>query len=283
MKTLKEALELERIELNLFRGFTVRADEPRIFGGQVIAQSLLAAYQTVEGRLCHSLHAYFIRPGDPTTPILFEVDRARDGGSFTTRRVTAVQHGRQIFNLAASFQASETGPEHQAAMPQVADADTLDPDQEFQLGPDVPELLQRLAEERLGRTSSIEIRSVHPPRPGFTTLKRAPTQQVWMRPREPLPDDPIWHQVILAYASDMALLSTSVQPHGLTWDQVFNASLDHGLWFHAPVRFDDWMLYDMDSPSARGGRCFNRGALYSRDGVLVASTAQEGLLRMRKP
>lgn len=280
MKTLKESLDLERIELDLFRGFTADTDAPRIFGGQVIAQALLAAYQTVDQRLCHSLHAYFIHPGDPKIPILFEVDRARDGGSFTTRRVTAVQHGRQIFNLAASFHVVEQGPEHQSPMPAVSSGpeallesqaalDAMRPPHERSLIR-IPSILAPLEMCRLDR-----------PAPGFTEQDRAPEQKIWMRAREPIPADPIWHQVVLAYASDIALLATSLRPHGITLDKVFSASLDHAIWFHRPLDFNAWHLYALDSPSASGARGFNRGEVFSRDGVLVASMAQEGLLRIR--
>jgi acyl-CoA thioesterase II len=283
MNTLKDSLELERIDLNLFRGFTPAMKEmPRIYGGQVIAQSLLAAYHTVEGRMCHSLHAYFIHPGDPQIPILFEVDRARDGGSFTTRRVIAIQNGRQIFNLAASFQTEEAGFEHQSAMPAAPDPESLRDDVEMEaellaLAPD-----DEKAARRRGPGGPLEMRSVEPPRAGFVALPRPPLQRIWMRAAEPLPADPVWHHVILAYASDMALLGTSMRPHPFTWERIMNASLDHAIWFHRPFDFNGWHLYDMDSPSVSGARGFNRGAMYSRDGVLVASVAQEGLLRIRK-
>jgi acyl-CoA thioesterase-2 len=283
MNTLTDSLELERLDLNLFRGFTPASPgTQRIFGGQVIAQSLLAACRTVEGRTCHSLHAYFIHPGDPNVPVLFEVDRARDGGSFTTRRVIAVQHGRQIFNLAASFQADEAGFEHQSPMPAAPQPETLRDDAEM-----AAEFLALASDDekaarRRGPGGPVEMRSVEPPRPGFSNVARPPQQRIWVRATETLPADPIWGQVVLAYASDMALLGTAVRPHAATWDKVMNASLDHAIWFHRPFDFNAWHLYDMDSPSASGARGFNRGAIYSREGVLVASVAQEGLLRIRR-
>lgn len=282
-KTLKDWLDLERLDLNLFRGFTANKDAERIFGGQVIAQSLLAAYRTVENRLCHSLHAYFIHPGDPRVPIIFEVDRARDGGSFTTRRVIAVQGGRQIFNLAASFHVEEKGFEHQSEAPKVPGPELLRDD--FEMEAEVLDMLtppdEKAAQQR-GPDAQLEMRSVDPPRPGFAALSRPPFQQIWTRAREPLPDDQIWHHVVLAYASDMTLLGTAVRPHNVTWDMVMNASLDHAIWFHRPFNFNAWLLYDMDSPSASNARGFNRGAFFTQDGTLVASVAQEGLLRMKR-
>ncbi|RAK57239.1 acyl-CoA thioesterase II [Phenylobacterium deserti] len=279
---LVETLKLERIEVNLFRGDTPDKDRGRIFGGQVIAQSLLAAYETVEERICHSLHCYFIRPGDPRVPIVFEVDRARDGGSFTTRRVIAVQHGQQIFNLAASFQAPEDGLEHQTAMPANPDPQTLEDDlvRRKEAMKDAPEAARRWLEA----PQPIEIRSVDL-RMGATPPAAEAEQQVWFRARAPIGDDPRMHQVILAYASDMSLLGTALRPHGVGFEhrQLQAASLDHAMWFHKPFNFNDWLLYAQDSPSASGGRGFARGAIYDQSGVLVASTAQEGLIRMRKP
>lgn len=267
MQTLVEMLALERIDRDLYRGITPAGAGPRIFGGQVIAQCLLAAYETVEGRACHSLHAYFIHPGDPAIPILFEVDRARDGGSFTTRRVTAVQDGRQIFNLAASFHAEQDGFEHQAPMPAVAAPD--------------PEALGD--DDTRGRRVGIDLRTVDLPRAGMAPLVRPPRQQVWTRSNQPLPPDLRYHQAVLAYASDFPLLGTSVLPHGVTWAMpgMQNASLDHAIWFHRPFDFNGWHLYDMDSPSASGTRGFNRGSIFGRDGTLVASTAQEAMIRIR--
>jgi len=283
-KALPESLALERLETNLFRGFNAQDSGPRIFGGQVIAQSLLAAYATVDERICHSLHCYFIRPGDPNTPIIFEVDRSRDGGTFTTRRVIAVQHGKQIFNLAASFQAPEDGFEHQAPMPASPDPETLPNETELQkqVMADIPEAMRKWAE----RPRPIEMRPVDG---GFFYMgknppPRDPENQVWFRARDPIGDDVRMQQVILAYASDMSLLSVAMRPHGVHWQTrgLQSASLDHAMWFHKPTNFNDWHLYAQDSPSASGGRGFIRGAIYSQSGELVASVAQEGLVRMRK-
>ncbi len=280
---LVETLALERIEVNLFRGVSPEDGPGRIFGGQVIAQSLLAAYETVEDRICHSLHCYFIRPGDPRIPILFEVDRSRDGGSFTTRRVIAVQNGKQIFNLAASFQVAEEGFEHQAPMPDVpgpesyaAEADA----QKAKMLENASEEMRRMMNrprpiEMLGRDSYGFGRK---PKPGEAK------SDTWMRAVAPIGDEARMHQVILAYASDMNLLSTAMRPHGVAWQTpgLQSASLDHAMWFHKPSNFNDWHLYTQDSPSASGGRGFVRGAIYDAQGELVASVAQEGLMRLKK-
>lgn len=279
-ENLVETLALEPIEVNLFRGMTSGRDGVRIFGGHVIAQALMAAYETVENRICHSLHCYFIRPGDPAIPILYDVDRARDGSSFTTRRVRAIQHGQQIFNLAASFQVVEGGMDHQMPMPDVEPPDRL-PDafeQYRALLKTSPELAQRLAE----RPRPIEQRPVNPRTPGE---KSPPISNIWMRARSEIGSDQHLHQAILAYASDMGLLDTSMRPHGVTWSTpgLQLASLDHAIWFHRPCNFNDWHLFAQDSPSASGARGFTRGEVFSIDGVLVASIAQEGLIRLRRP
>jgi acyl-CoA thioesterase-2 len=283
-QTLVETLQLERLEVNLFRGTTPDEESrERIYGGQVIAQSLLAAYETVEGRVCHSLHCYFIRPGDPTVPIVFEVDRARDGGSFTTRRVIAVQHGQQIFNLAASFQTEEQGFEHQSDMPDAPPPEAVEDDIEAQrraLKDAPPE-----ARAWVDRPQPIEMRTVGGRFDVARPEPRAPRQQVWFRARDPIGADPYMHQVILAYASDMSLLGTAVRPHGVSWRTpgFQSASLDHAMWFHRPTDFNEWHLYEQVSPSASGGRGFNLGYIYrASDGALVASCAQEGLMRMRR-
>jgi acyl-CoA thioesterase-2 len=284
-ETLVETLRLERLEVNLFRGFTPDEERARqrIYGGQVIAQSLLAAYETVEERICHSLHCYFIRPGDPSIPIVFEVDRSRDGGSFTTRRVIAVQKGQQIFNLAASFQVTEQGYEHQAPMPDAPGWDAVEDDSEVR---------RRLAAEGppeeqdwIDQAQPIEMRTVGGRFDTATPQPREPRQQVWFRARHPIGPDPYMHQVILAYASDMSLLGTAVRPHGVSWRTpgFQSASLDHAMWFHRPTDFNEWHLYEQVSPSASGGRGFNLGYIYrASDGALVASCAQEGLMRMRR-
>ncbi|MDP3591569.1 acyl-CoA thioesterase II [Phenylobacterium sp.] len=280
---LVETLALERIEVNLFRGVSPEDGPGRIFGGQVIAQSLLAAYETVEDRICHSLHCYFIRPGDPRIPILFEVDRSRDGGTFTTRRVIAVQNGKQIFNLAASFQVAEEGFEHQAPMPDVPGPETYAAEADAQKA----KMLENASEEMrrmMNRPRPIEMLGRdnygfgRKPKPG------EPKSDTWMRAVAPIGDEARMHQVILAYASDMNLLSTAMRPHGVAWQTpgLQSASLDHAMWFHKPSNFNDWHLYTQDSPSASGGRGFVRGAIYDAKGELVASVAQEGLMRLKK-
>ncbi|MGA0605829.1 acyl-CoA thioesterase [Phenylobacterium sp. VNQ135] len=280
-ETLVETLQLERIEENLFRGTSPDTSPGRIFGGQVIAQSLLAAYETVEARLCHSLHCYFIRPGDPTVPIVFEVDRSRDGGSFTTRRVVAIQRGKQIFNLAASFKDPEEGFRHQAERPAGPHWSELRDQHEVlrELMKDAPEQAKRW----LSRPMPIEMRSKDA-RTYWMEGPKEPTSQNWFRCRTPIGDDPRMHQVILAYASDMNLLSTAMRPHQVHWQTpgFQSASLDHAMWFHAPTNFNDWHLYAHDSPSASDGRGLIRGAIYAEDGTLIASVAQEGLMRMRE-
>ena len=280
---LTETLALERIEVNTFRGVSPEDGPGRIFGGQVIAQSLLAAYETVEERICHSLHCYFIRPGDPRIPILFEVDRSRDGGTFTTRRVIAVQNGKQIFNLAASFQTPEDGFEHQAPMPAVRSADDMAAEAEAHK----KAVLDGMSEEMrrmMNRPRPIEM--VGRDNYGFGRKPKPsePKSDTWMRAVAPIGDDARMHQVILAYASDMNLLSTAMRPHGVAWQTpgLQSASLDHAMWFHKASNFNDWHLYTQDSPSASGGRGFVRGAIYGQDGTLVASVAQEGLMRLKK-
>jgi acyl-CoA thioesterase-2 len=280
-------LELERIEENIFRGESRDIGSAQVFGGQVVGQALAAAAHTVEGRLAHSLHAYFLRRGDMQAPIVYEVDRARDGGSFSVRRVVAIQHGRPILNLAASFQRDEDGIEHQATMPAVEGPEGL---LDVTQVPDailarIPEKMRRF----LTHKRPFEFRPVRPvdfANPG----KHEPVKHVWIRSVDALPDDIGLHQNLLAYVSDYELLGTATLPHGLPFasGMVQMASLDHALWFHRPCRVDDWLLYSMDSPNASGARGLSRGQLYSRDGVLVASTAQEGLVRLldaerRKP
>ncbi len=279
-ETLTETLKLERLEVNLFRGTTPQTRMDRIYGGQVIAQSLLAAYETVEGRACHSLHAYFIRPGDPSVPIVFEVDRARDGGSFTTRRVIAVQHGQQIFNLAASFQVEEEGFQHQTPVPEHPHWRGL---------PDTAAL--KLLEEKHGVQHVSGAEKVQKPidlrwvDANLDDSLKPPEGQIWFKARDPIAPGSHMHQVILAYASDMALLPTALRPHPVSWRTpgFMGASLDHAMWFHRPLNFNNWHLYTQDSPAAGGGRGFTRGAVYDEAGVLVASVAQEGLIRMRRP
>lgn len=274
-----DLLDLETIEENIFRGASPKDRQQRVFGGQVLGQALSAAGRTVEGRRCHSLHAYFLRAGDPKAPILYEVDRSRDGASFSSRRVVAIQHGRQIFNLAASFQVDEAGYDHQFDMPAAPPPEELLDERELRLR----EIDRIPAEARdwILRPQPIEIRPVEP-LPMFGRGKRAPLDNVWIRASGPLPDDACVHQAVLAYASDMTLLDTALLPHGVDWHSgIQMASLDHAMWFHRPFRMDDWLLYAQDSPSASGARGFNRGSIFARDGKLVATVAQEGLMRPR--
>ncbi len=276
-----DLLDLEKIEENIFRGISPKDRVQRVFGGQVLGQALVAAARTVEGRLCHSLHAYFLRAGDPKVPILYEVDRSRDGASFTSRWVVAIQHGRPIFTLEASFQRDEPGYEHAFERPQAPDPESLPDDAELRA-----KIADRLPEELRAwalRPRPIETRSVDP-RDYIEPAKRPPHDMHWIRATGKLPDDPALHQCVLAFASDMSIIETGLLPHGIGWfdKKVQLASLDHAMWFHRPFRVDEWLLYVQDSPAAFGARGFNRGTIFTRDGVLVASVAQEGLMRPRK-
>jgi acyl-CoA thioesterase-2 len=276
VESLLETLDLEQLERNLYRGRSPQVGWQRVFGGQVIGQSLIAATRTVEaGRAAHSLHAYFMREGDPAVPIIYEVDRIRDGKSFSTRRVVAIQHGAAIFSMNASFQVEEIGLEHQIEMPQVPLPEQLPSETELQAA---PESVKRYWE----RPRPIEIRPLDL-RHFFSREKLPPQQTVWVRATGSLPDDPVVHRAVLAYASDMTLLDTALFAHGrMIFDPDLQAaSLDHAMWFHRPFRADEWLLYAEDSPSASGARGFTRGNLFSRDGKLVASVAQEGLIRVR--
>ena len=276
-------LDLEKIEENIFRGVSPPERVQRVFGGQVLSQALVAATRTVDAsRPCHSFHAYFLRPGDPRVPILYEVDRSRDGGSFTSRRVVAIQHGAQIFTLAASFQPLETGFDHQSQMPVVPEPESLEDDQQVLLrNPELkPEMREWVARERPFETRSVLGRG--PFGASGDRPARAPIDHIWLKTRGPLPDGADIHRALLAFVSDMSLLDTALLPHGMSiFSNVQVASLDHVLWFHRPFRADEWLLYVQDSPSASGARGFSRGAVYSRDGRLVASVAQEGLIRPR--
>lgn len=278
--SLLSLLDLEPLEHNLFRGRSPQSSWQRVFGGQVIGQALVAAARTVEGRLAHSLHAYFMRPGDPKVPIIYEVDRIRDGKSFNTRRVVAIQHGEAIFSMSVSFQIDESGLDHQITMPDVPMPETLPSEADLKalfLG-SAPPVVRRYWE----RERPIEIRPVDL-RHYVSREPLEPVQRVWVKATHPLPEDPEIHRCVLAYASDMTLLDTALFPHGRTlFDPDLQvASLDHALWFHRPFRADEWLLYSMDSPSTSGARGLTRGSLFSRDGTLVASVAQEGLLRIR--
>ena len=280
IETLLSILDLEPLEHNLFRGLSPQVGWQRVFGGQVIGQALVAAARTVEGRAAHSLHAYFMRPGDPTVPIIYEVDRIRDGKSFATRRVVAIQHGQAIFSMSASFQVEEAGLDHQLPMPIVPPPEELPSETELKalFLESAPEPVRRYWE----RERALELRPVDL-RHYVSREPLAPVQQVWIRATGPLPDDPQIHRSVLAYASDMTLLDTALFAHGRSiFDRDLQvASLDHALWFHRPFRVDEWLLYSEDSPSTSGARGFSRGNLFSRDGKLIASVAQEGLVRLR--
>ena len=275
VEDLVALLDLEPIEVNIFRGAQPRDENPllqRVFGGQVAGQALVAAARTAEPeRSIHSLHAYFLRPGDMNVPILYEVDRVRDGRSFTTRRVVAIQHGKTIFNMSVSFQVPEEGYEHQAPMPDVPGPDEL---LTFQ------ERLQAGGLEWTGKGRPIDLRHVEDP-VYINRQEGRTTQHVWFRAAGTLPDDPILHTCIVTYASDMTLLDTSLLPHGKTFGDgtLQMASLDHAMWFHRPFRADEWLLYAQSTPSASGGRGLAQGSIYTADGQLAVSVVQEGLIR----
>jgi acyl-CoA thioesterase-2 len=279
---LLEVLDLERIEVNLFRGLSPQNGWQRVYGGQVLGQALVAAGRTVdEPRAAHSLHGYFLLAGDPAHPIIYEVERIRDGGSFTTRRVKAIQHGRAIFAMSVSFQKDEDGYEHATAMPDVPPPEELPSAAER-----VAELIDALPESMRNywqRENPIELRPVDVTR-YLSREPHPPAQNIWLKANGRLPDDTRLHQCVLAYASDFTLLDTALIAHGkLLFDpDIQLASLDHALWFHRPFRADDWVLYAQDSPNASGARGFCRGSFYTRDGRLIASTAQEGLIRKRQ-
>ncbi|MGI9329916.1 MAG: acyl-CoA thioesterase [Gammaproteobacteria bacterium] len=277
---LVSVLDLETIEANIFRGPSRDIGSPQVFGGQVLGQALIAASRTVEERSVHSLHAYFLRRGDVNAPIVYEVDRARDGGSFSNRRVVAIQHGRQIFNLAASFHISEPGFEHAMQAPDVPGPEGL---------PEVMKVwaarldnLPRRVREFLGNQRPFHVRIVEENHEGADGMQ--PVKHVWMKAVDQLPDDPQLHQAMLAYISDYELLGTATLPHGeerVLRGELQMASLDHAMWFHRPCRVDEWLLFSFDSPSAGGARGLARGQVFTQDGQLVLSTAQEGLIRQR--
>ena len=284
---LQGLLRLEQLEVNLFRGESRDIGSPQVFGGQVLGQALAAASATIEGRVVHSLHAYFLRRGDFNAPIVYQVDRSRDGGSFSTRRVLAIQHGAQIFSMSCSFQVPETGLDHQIAMPQVP------PPEELADTARVPEaLLARLPEDRrrvLEKPRPFVFREV--PREAVAEGpggRASPSRRVWLKAVAPLPDDPALHRSLLAYVSDYNLLDTATIPHGYRYHyeqmprKLVIASIDHAVWFHRDLRVDDWLLYDVYSPNASGSRGFARASVFARDGRLVASTAQEGLVRVAR-
>ena len=272
---LLRILQLEPIELDMFRGHTPPEERRRIYGGQVVAQALTAAYRTIEGRVCSSMHAYFIRPGDPKIPILYVVERDRDGRSFSVRRVVAIQNGAQIFNLAATFQTPEEGLEHQLEMPDLPGPDGLLNEEQLRARPDAAQPL--FVDGR-----PIEVRPIDP-RPRGDRSPHPARLNVWFHARQSLGDDIAVNQCALAYASDMTLMDASLHPHPVDWEsgELQAASLDHALWFHRHSDFAQWHLFVQDSPSASGGRGFNRGSIFNQQGVLIASAAQEALIRVR--
>jgi acyl-CoA thioesterase-2 len=278
---LLRLLDLEPLELNLFRGQSRDLGGKAVFGGQVIGQALVAATRTVEGRGPHSLHAYFLRPGDMARPIVYEVDRVRDGKSFSARRVQAIQGGEVLLSMICSFQVPEPGFEHQAPMPEVPPPDSLRPQRDLvkewlAAVPQVPSRIRDAFERRI----AVEFRPVEPRNPLLPSVD-APRQNYWVRASGPLPDAPLLHACVLAYASDFSLLSTALRPHGVSWltPGLAVASIDHAIWFHRPFRIDDWLLYAMDSPTAQGGRGLSRGQFFDRAGRLVVSVTQENLMR----
>lgn len=277
--SLLHILDLEQLEHNLFRGRSIHVELKRIYGGQVIAQALKAAMGTVEeDRSIHSLHSYFLRPGDPTVPVIYDVERIRDGGSFTTRRVVAIQHGRPIFSMSASFQIREESFDHQFEMPKVAMPEDLPSEEELKTKymAHAPSHIRRYWE----RERPVEIRPVDLSI-FMSREKSEPQQYAWIKTFTKLPDDQKTHDCVLAFSSDLILLQTAMLPHATSVfsKDVQAASLDHSIWFHREFRADEWLLYSVDSPSASGARGFSRGSFYNRKGQLVASTAQEGLIR----
>ena len=275
-------LRLERIENNIFRGVSRDIGSPQVFGGQVLGQALSAAQHTVEGRIAHSLHAYFLRRGDMDAPIIYDVDRARDGGSFSNRRVVAIQHGRPILNMAASFQKPEEGLSHQETMPDVPPPDGLK--DLTHLAADVLDRIPVKLRRFMIDQRPFEFRLVE--QPDFDEpRKRPPVRHVWIRAVDAIPDGLALHQNLLAYVSDFELLATATLPHALSFTRgnVILASLDHALWFHREFRVDEWLLYAMESPNASGTRGYARGRFFAQDGTLVASTTQEGLIRVVDP
>nr|MBP7229595.1 acyl-CoA thioesterase II [Moraxellaceae bacterium] len=277
MQEVLDLLDLEAIEANLFRGSSLNIVGKNVFGGQVLAQALMAAGRTTDGRLANSMHGYFLRAGDTTAPIVYQVDRVRDGKSFSTRMVKAIQHGETIFIMSASFAVMEEGLEHQAEMPVVDGPDGILSETELRqkVAPMIPEKIRDV----FARERPIEIRPINPVNP-FAPVKQEAKRFHWMRAQTRLPDDPFLHQCILAFASDYALMGTAMLPHGVSFMQnnLQAASIDHAMWFHRPFRMDEWLLYEMDAPNSASSRGLNRGLIYAQDGRQVASTAQEGLV-----
>ena len=280
---LLSLLELEPLEVNIYRGTNRDLGTGRVFGGQVFAQALVAARRTVdEPREANSVHGYFLREGDLKAPIVYFVDRPRDGGSFTSRRVSAIQHGETIFHLSASFHKTEGGLEHQARMPEVPPPEQLEPELDLlrARADQIPDHLRTV----LTQDRPLDLRAVRPIDP-LNHEPGEPLRQVWFKTVSALPDEPILHQAILAYASDYGFLPTALLPHEVSYrdPRLMIASLDHSLWMHRPFRADEWLLYTNDSPSAAGARAFVHGSVFTRDGSLVATVAQEGLIRIREP
>jgi acyl-CoA thioesterase II len=275
LEFLVHLLDLETIEVNVYRGINPKEERQRTFGGQVAAQALMAAGRTVERGRVHSLHSYFLRPGDPTTPILYEVDRIRDGRSFTTRRVVAIQHGRAIYNMQASFHSDEVSIEHQIEMPVVPGPEEIRPLSEI-LKSDFAGV-----DEWFMRHHPIDQRYIGEV-PWSPDRNKDPHQRLWIRADGTLPDDPLLHACVVTYASDMSLMDSILKPHSINWEDgsFMGASLDHCMWFHHDLRADEWLLYDAESPIAFGGRGLARGFLFSRDGQLKVSMVQEGLTRL---
>jgi acyl-CoA thioesterase-2 len=282
LDALLATLDLERLEDNLFLGARGNEGWQRVFGGQVLGQALMAAARTVDAdRSVHSLHGYFLLAGDPSRPIVYDVERIRDGGSFTTRRVKAIQHGRPIFSMSSSFHKAEPGFDHQSEMPQVPPPEELANPKDLIAG--LIDALPQSMRSYWSRERPIDMRVVDVSR-YLTRDKKVPLQHIWIRANGKLPDDPAIHQAVLAYASDFTLLDTALIAHGkLLFDaDVQLASLDHALWYHRPFRADEWLLYVQDSPNAYGARGFCRGSIFTREGTLIASVVQEGLMRQRR-
>lgn len=283
-KELLQLMDLETLEVNMFRGESRDIGTPRVFGGQVLAQSILAASRTVDEGNIHSLHAYFLRAGDPAAPIVYDVERYRDGRSFKARRVMAIQHGRPILTLAASFQLQQEGVDHQIEMPVVP------PPEELSSEDDVPkdslEKLPQMLKRWFTRTGPFDFRPVDR-HDIFNPKRQAPISKIWFRLNEKIDEPDYMHRALMAYASDFHLIGTATLPHGISFakDHLVMASLDHAMWFHRPARVDDWLLYSCDSPSSSGGRALARGSIFDRSGNLIASVAQEGMIRVgeRKP
>lgn len=282
LNELLTLLHLEQLEQGLFRGQSEHLGLPQVYGGQVIGQSLSAAKETVdEQRQVHSFHSYFLRPGDPQKPIIYDVENLRDGRSFSTRRVKAVQYGRPIFYLTASYQAEEPGLSHQSTMPDVPPPESLQSEQALVHA--IADKLPKQAVETFGSQRPIEVRPVTAVNP-LAPKPEAPKQYLWIKANGAMPDDPRIHQYVLAYASDWGFLVTALHPHGVTLmtPGMKVATIDHSMWFHRPFRMDEWLLYAIDSPSASGSRGLVRGEIYNQRGELVASAVQEGLMRQRK-